>query len=290
MSLDARWATAARAGVEAATGLALATPAAPRGTVGAALGAGRGASIEFMEHREYQPGDDLRRVDWSVYARTDRLAVRLHREEVSPCLDLVLDASRSMDLPGSAKADVALAIAAGLLAAARRAGFAPNLTRAAERAQREPLAPGPVPLIRWTGFTAPDDRAQALHAAIRLTRRQSVRVLITDLLVRADLPALAAALARDAARAVIVQPLAQADLEPPPPGAYRLTDRETGRALEIELDALTAARFRERAASFLAAARAACARAGVTLVTLTAGAAAPPWTRDLLAAGVLVPE
>ena len=37
-----------------------------------------GESMEFMDHREYQPGDDLRRLDWAAYARSDKMIVKLY--------------------------------------------------------------------------------------------------------------------------------------------------------------------------------------------------------------------
>ncbi len=60
----------------------------------------RGRSVEFQEHREYVPGDDLRHIDWNVFARFDRLVLKLFQEEEDLSLILVLDASASM-LAGS---------------------------------------------------------------------------------------------------------------------------------------------------------------------------------------------
>ena len=80
----------------------------PAGTVGLHQGARAGSSLEFKEHRDYEPGDDLRHIDWNAYARSDHLVVKLFHEEVTPHLDIVLDGSRSMALTGSAKAAAAL--------------------------------------------------------------------------------------------------------------------------------------------------------------------------------------
>src|SRR5262247_1012453 len=75
----------------------LAMPRTPvGGRLGERLGSGTGSSLEFQDYREYTPGDDLRHVDWSAYARSEVLTVRLYREEVAPRIDLVLDVSRSM--------------------------------------------------------------------------------------------------------------------------------------------------------------------------------------------------
>jgi uncharacterized protein (DUF58 family) len=55
-----------------------------------------GSSVEFAQHREYVPGDDLRRVDWKVYARQDRLVVKQYVEETNLVCHLLVDQSESM--------------------------------------------------------------------------------------------------------------------------------------------------------------------------------------------------
>src|SRR5258706_13818407 len=103
------------------------TLAAPRrvpiGMTGIRLGNRIGSSLEFRDHREYQAGDDLRRIDWNAYARTDKLILKLYQEEVSPHLDLVIDGSRSMALEGSAKLQATLGLASVFTVAATNAGF-----------------------------------------------------------------------------------------------------------------------------------------------------------------------
>lgn len=56
-----------------------------------------GLSLDFAEHRAYQPGDDLRRIDWRVYARTDRYYLKTYEAETNADLRIALDVSRSMD-------------------------------------------------------------------------------------------------------------------------------------------------------------------------------------------------
>lgn len=67
-----------------------------QGRTGQVLGLGTGSSIEFQDHRPYAPGDDPRQIDWRAYARTEHYVMKMHREEVSPRVDVVLDASQSM--------------------------------------------------------------------------------------------------------------------------------------------------------------------------------------------------
>jgi uncharacterized protein (DUF58 family) len=77
--------------------------------------ADHGSSTEFIEHREYRKGDELRRIDWRVLARTDRLFVKVHEMESNLRVHLLIDSSESMRVPPPAglpgKLDLACAIA-----------------------------------------------------------------------------------------------------------------------------------------------------------------------------------
>jgi len=82
----------------------------------------RGQSVEFLQHREYVRGDDLRRVDWKVWGRQDRLTVKEYEEETNLRLTLLVDGSASMDY------------AAGVATAARPSKFDHAATLAASLA------------------------------------------------------------------------------------------------------------------------------------------------------------
>ena len=56
----------------------------------------RGSSVEFAQHRAYAPGDEVRRIDWKVYGRSERLVVKEYVEETNLACNLLLDASESM--------------------------------------------------------------------------------------------------------------------------------------------------------------------------------------------------
>src|SRR5580698_7290550 len=60
----------------------------------------RGFSVEFSEHREYVPGDEVRHLDWRAYARSDRYYVKLYEQETNLRATLVLDTSGSMKFAG----------------------------------------------------------------------------------------------------------------------------------------------------------------------------------------------
>lgn len=91
------------------------------GRQGGYLSPRRGTSLEFADYRRYSPGDDIRYIDWGIFARSDRLYVKLFREEVDLFAYLFVDASGSMSFPSaeakfSPACHVALAIAYMILA------------------------------------------------------------------------------------------------------------------------------------------------------------------------------
>ena len=74
----------------------------------------RGTGLEFADHRAYEPGDDLRYVDWNIYARLGRLFIKLHHTDAELPLVLLLDSSRSMEFGRPTKLARAKEIAAAL--------------------------------------------------------------------------------------------------------------------------------------------------------------------------------
>lgn len=102
-----------------------------------------GAGLEFSQFRSYQPGDDLRRVDWKLYGRSDRFFIRESEAETSLAVRLVLDASASMALgaPGRTTFDYGRFLAASLALLAHRQGDAVGLHALADGTLRA-IQPG----------------------------------------------------------------------------------------------------------------------------------------------------
>lgn len=104
----------------------------------------RGLSVEFAGHRRYQAGDDLRHLDWQVYARSDRYDIRLYEEETRLRATLVVDASGSMGFTssdGTRKLDYARSLAAALAVLMVRQGDAVGLATV-DTAVRRHVPPG----------------------------------------------------------------------------------------------------------------------------------------------------
>jgi uncharacterized protein (DUF58 family) len=108
----------------------------------------KGFSVEFAEHREYAPGDDLRYLDWKVFGKTDRYYIKQYEEETNLLCHLVLDTSESMDF-GTHEAggrvvrkfDYAMTIAAALAYLIIGQHDAAGLTTFDEKVRRT-LVPG----------------------------------------------------------------------------------------------------------------------------------------------------
>lgn len=60
-----------------------------------------GFSVEFAEHRQYMPGDEIKHIDWKIYGKTDRYYIKQYEEETNLKSYIILDASRSMDYSSS---------------------------------------------------------------------------------------------------------------------------------------------------------------------------------------------
>jgi uncharacterized protein (DUF58 family) len=255
---------------------------------GLQLGRQAGASLEFRDHRDYQPGDDLRRIDWNAFARSDRLTIKLYREEISPHLDIVLDGSRSMALEASAKARAAIGLAAAFAVAAENAGYSHNAWLAREYVS--PVANGSGRPSSWRSL-ALDFRgnpAEGFTGTPPRFRRQGMRVLISDLLWLGEPATVLQSLAQNAASLVVAQTLAEADANPPERGRVRLVDSETDERREIFIDDAAIRRYRDALSRHQQNWHRACRQAGAVMVNIVAEEVVADWNLEaLVKAGVL---
>jgi uncharacterized protein (DUF58 family) len=251
-------------------------------------GRGLGSSAEFMDHREYVAGDDLRRVDWNASARSDRLIVRVHREEITPNLDLVLDGSRSMALDGTQKTAAAAGLVGLLAAAARGSGWRSRMWSTSEVC--EPIAAEPTiaEVFPPEIFDSPANPIAAFRTGPPRFRPGSIRVLISDLLFPGDPHTILHRLTAGAAAAVVVQLLAQTDVEPPVTGNLQLVDIETASRLEVRMTDVLAGQYRRALEHHGAVWRRASQSLGVLLVSFIAEPLVATWDVSSLVEGGLL--
>lgn len=159
-------------------------PTAVTQLAGAYLSARPGTGLTFAELRAYEPGDDVRYLDWNVTARQGRPFVRRYVEERSLSLWLIVDVSASLRFgpDGASKADRAAQAAALLAAAAIQNGDRAGLTLVSDRVEAE-LPPGGGPrhlsrLLRMLVATPASSRRSAMAAALTRPRRFARRGLV----------------------------------------------------------------------------------------------------------------
>lgn len=148
----------------------------------------RGISAEFTEYRPYRQGDDLRRVDWKLFGRSDRAYIRLSNDRAILPTMIVVDASASMDFPtaSSGKWRLASQIGVGLASVARNSGDPIGFVVAG---RAEPLMVPPRmrlsvlhEIMRAVSSARPDGR-EPLAPAVSIAAQSSGRlVVISDLL------------------------------------------------------------------------------------------------------------
>lgn len=152
----------------------------------------RGASVEFAEYRKYVPGDDLRRLDWRAYGRSDRFYVKEFEADTNLRCCLILDTSGSMDFgsTGITKIEYARRIAGSLAYLAVQQGDAVGLSCVAEKIVRT-IPPRRTPahlrgLFDILDHAEPKGDTQLvsrLHELAETIRQRALIVLISDLFV-----------------------------------------------------------------------------------------------------------
>ncbi|MBI4421236.1 MAG: DUF58 domain-containing protein [Gemmatimonadetes bacterium] len=234
----------------------------------------RGFSVEFAEHRPYQPGDDPRYVDWKMLARTDRLTVKQYEEETNLRSMIVLDASRSMHWTGAerrlTKLEYAKRLAAALSLVMLRQRDATGFIGFDEAVRA--VVPARARLQQWWTMVSAVSRLQpgrgtaaepALRRVTDLLRRRGLVVFVSDLLLEKDLALLALQYLRHRGHQVMVFHImdpAELVLEGPPEA--RFEDPETGSGIIARPRELRVA-YADTVQRTIAEWRVACRRGGM---------------------------
>lgn len=227
-----------------ASGVELTAPARVSGLNGLRVGRRNGNALEFSEYREYQPGDDLRRLDWGVYARNEQLMVKLYSEEIDPRCDLIVDHSGSMGLT-QRKSAAALGLSALLARAAENAGFSLQVWHAGETLEKDPNGHHPVEWRneRFDAVRSPSETFGGYDAGFF---SRGIRLVVTDLMGPDDPGPFLQFLSDGAKRVAILQLLEDSELNPSAEGNTLFVDAETGEERELLVDEGSVRRYLER--------------------------------------------
>lgn len=217
-----------------------------------------GSGVEFADHRDYQPGDDFRYLDWNVYQRFDRLLLRLYEEEEDLAIYFIVDASTSMGF-GDAKK---LRYAKRVVAALAYVGLA-NLDRvsivgATDKAlDRMPATRGKSRIFKVFRFLEEleaDGRTNledAIKAFVAQNKRRGLVVLVSDLYDPHGFERGINVLRYNKFDPFVVHVVDEQEAKPKLAGDVLLYDCETGDEREVTVTAKVLERFESAYRSYL---------------------------------------
>jgi len=235
----------------------------------------RGASVEFADYRNYTTGDDFRRVDWNVYARLEKLFLKLFVEEEDLHVYLLADASQSMGFGSPSKLLYAKRIAAALayiaLANLDRVGLAAltganAATLTPKRGKQSAF--GVFEYLKSVQPSGGTQLAGSLRDFSLRTTQPGLAIVISDFFDPDYQKGLLTLMSRKF-EVTVVHVLDQDELTPPLVGDLLLVDSETDERREITITQTLLRKYQQRLAEFLGGIEGFCTRYGCNYVRVT---------------------
>ncbi|MBL8763895.1 MAG: DUF58 domain-containing protein [Phycisphaerae bacterium] len=238
----------------------------------------RGQSVEFADHRPYVVGDDLRRIDWNIFGRLDRLFLKLYLEEEDLSLQIVIDASGSHDCgePGKFVFMQRLAMALGYIGLVNLhrvtvtvIGGASGAVTSAVRDLRGRVRTRD--LARFICSVEPGGAAAFTEGCKRvaLSRRgKGVMVVLSDFLIKEGYEDGLRLLLGHGYDVFAIQVLSPQELEPDLGGDLRLKDVEDADLAEVTIAAPLLRKYKQTLAAYTGRMREFCARREISLMSV----------------------
>jgi uncharacterized protein (DUF58 family) len=230
----------------------------------------KGQSVEFADFRNYVPGDDLRQLDWNLYARLEKLIIKLFLEEEDLHFYALIDASMSMDFGTPSKLDYAKQLAAALGFIGLVRGDRVRVETVGQpAAMRAPVYRGRASVHRLTSqldAIEPGEPASLAAGVKNFCLRnpgKGIVILITDLMDKAGYDAALRYFVSHEMDAYVIHVLSQEELEPDVKGDLKLVDCEDADEAEITVSAPLLARYQTTLAAFTRGAQDFCTRRGM---------------------------
>lgn len=245
----------------------------------------RGTSIEFADYRNYTRGDDLRRVDWNVYARLDRPFIKLFEEEEDLAVHILIDASASMDWPQAGdsggniehhKFRFAQRIAAGLAYIALGSGDYTSVTALYGPGQNVTWGPyrgrgRSLRLLDFIGELQPIgelDLNAAMKDYVMRYPRPGLALLISDLLTPRGFEDGFSALQSVGNEVGVIHILSPDEVDPQLAGDLQLIDIESGLPQDLTVDSAMRELYTKRLLAWRNDIMAHCLKRGIHYATM----------------------
>lgn len=255
-----------------------------------------GSGIEFRDYRAYVPGDDFRRIDWNLFARFERLYLRLLDELKELPVHLLLDLSDSAwaeDPPRSLAArriaGIWSAVGLNQLDPVGVFPFGADLGEPLEPRGGKRRLPEVLRHIAALEKHGRTDIRKSLESFGRLPLRRGLAIVISDFFDPGGVPAIEAAISALRHRVVLVRLVRPSDFDPTIDGEVRLTDAETGEEIVVAIDDPVIARYRESHEAFSEGLRTLAHARGCPLLEVDVTAPLLPQFSVLFEGGVFSP-
>lgn len=195
-----------------------------------------GQTVEFADYREYQLGDDIRRIDWNLFSRFEKYFIRLFTDERQMDVQIFLDCSASMGKENRTKAEYAVSVAAAL-------GFLSvhNMDKVSFKLIKEDAVEDPfgtiigknsffraISLLENLNFSDDADISQAVSSCANTGSNNGLSVIISDFLTRKDWKKAVDYLTYKKRQVLAIQLLSPEEEEPTYSGRVSLIDVESG--------------------------------------------------------------
>jgi uncharacterized protein (DUF58 family) len=249
----------------------------------------RGQSVEFADFRNYVAGDDVRFLDWNLYARLDRLFLKLFLEEEDLHVFTLIDSSDSMEFGSPTKLHFAKQLAAALgFIGLCRSDRVRIESLGEEHRRGAPAWRGRSDLWRMLNYLEAITPGQnlPLEAAVRRfclrNKGQGVLVLISDLMDKSGYESAMRLLLAKSFDVYVIHVLSREELEPDLKGDLKLLDSEDGDAAEITISRPLLQRYRRALDAFVLGAKEFCTRRGITYLMTASDASVEQLVTDHL--------
>jgi uncharacterized protein (DUF58 family) len=230
----------------------------------------KGQSVEFADFRNYVPGDDLRLLDWNLYARLDKLIIKLFLEEEDLHFYTLIDASMSMDFGTPTKLEYAKQLAAALGFIGLVRGDRVRIETIGQPASyRSPVLRGRSNvwrMIKQLDEMAPGENTSLATGVKNFCIRnpgKGIVLLISDLMDKEGYETALRYFVSNEMDCYVIHLLSQEELQPDVKGDLKLVDCEDADVAEVTISAPLLARYQQTLAAFTRGAQEFCTRRGI---------------------------
>ena len=241
-----------------------------------------GQTVEFADYREYQLGDDIRRIDWNLFSRFEKYFIRLFTDERQMDVQIFLDCSASMGKENRTKAEYAVSVAAAL-------GFLSvhNMDKVSFKLIKEDAVEDPfgtiigknsffraISLLENLNFSDDVDISQAVSSCANTGSNNGLSVIISDFLTRKDWKKAVDYLTYKKRQVLAIQLLSPEEEEPTYSGRVSLIDVESGdladpRNMKLRITRSLQLAYQEALKDMKADIKSFCASRGADFISVT---------------------